>query len=188
MGQKKQIATTAKRPRVWLPNFPRSIDRVDRKLFDTFRGLCRGEKPWPLFLTGPTGTGKTYAALALLDGIRGGTLFTTVPRLRERLFRDPVDFDRITGEQTALAVLDELGVRGDVSDFEFEAVARFADQREQTAGSAAIYISNHPPEEIAKIYDERIESRVLGGTWFELKGDDRRLTPQPKGSRRCTNR
>jgi hypothetical protein len=39
----------------------------------------------------------------------------------------------------------------------------------------AIYISNLEPEAIARVYDDRIASRLLCGTWYKLDGEDRRL-------------
>ena len=53
--------------REWYPNRLREIDRVDAKLAHLFRKLCHGAAPWPLYIYGPVGTGKTCAALALTD-------------------------------------------------------------------------------------------------------------------------
>ena len=74
-----------------------------------------------------------------------------------------------------LAILDELGTRNRVTDIEYSVVKRFADLREQQNARAAIYISNLAPGEIgSNLYDGRIVSRLTCGTWFELKGNDRR--------------
>ncbi len=34
---------------------------------------------------------------------------------------------------------------------------------------------NHPPEEMMKLYDSRIASRILCGTHYELAGVDQRF-------------
>ena len=66
--------------------------------------------------------------------------------------------------------------RGVAGELEYNAVRRFADSREQMADRRAIYISNVSADDIRKIYDDRVASRILCGTWFELSGEDRRLT------------
>ena len=70
-----------------------------------------------------------------------------------------------------LVVVDELGCRRQVSDWEYSVVKRVADLREQ---KATVWISNHPPERIRALFDDRIASRLLCGTWFALEGHDRR--------------
>lgn len=56
------------------PNHPRSSELVKDELRAVIRQLCAGERPWPLYLwSRETGTGKTSAALALLD--RAAKLF-----------------------------------------------------------------------------------------------------------------
>jgi hypothetical protein len=54
-------------------------------------------------------------------------------------------------------------------------VKNFADARAINARGVAVYVSNVAPNELASMYDDRICSRLLCGTWFELKGPDRRL-------------
>ena len=49
------------------PNTHRSIDRIDAGLRSTLRDLASGAKPWPLFLWGTAGGGKTLASLCLAD-------------------------------------------------------------------------------------------------------------------------
>ena len=54
----------------------------------------------------------------------------------------------------------------------FVAVKKFAELRD---GQPAIYVSNVKPETLGTLYDDRIASRVLCGSWYELVGDDRRM-------------
>jgi chromosomal replication initiation ATPase DnaA len=38
-----------------------------------------------------------------------------------------------------------------------------------------VYISNATPDEIARLFDDRIASRLVAGTAFEVAGPDRRV-------------
>src|SRR5437868_6300640 len=58
-----------------LPSVQRSADLIDKDLRATINRLINGNEPWPLFLHGPAGTGKTAAALCLMD-FAGGRYFT----------------------------------------------------------------------------------------------------------------
>jgi hypothetical protein len=80
-------------------------------------------------------------------------------------------------EEKDLIVLDELGVRGKVSEFGYGVLKRCVDARDQLAGRAAVYISNLAPAKLAELLDDRLASRILCGTRFELAGEDRRFAP-----------
>ena len=160
-----------------LPEVDRRLDLVDQGLLEVFRALVAGRAPWPLYLHGPTGAGKTMAVLCLCD-IAETAAYWAVEDLCDFVMREnPVEvqgeFQRI-GEK-GLAVLDELGQRATIGDLHYSAVKKFADARELHAGRVAIYISNLPPKAFAELYDDRICSRVLCGTRHELMGEDRRV-------------
>lgn len=138
-----------------------------RLLFD----LASAKAPWPLYLWGSIGCGKTRAALAFCDRIVKSA-YWTVDQL--------LDLTRIGAwspqewHRPKLAVLDELGKprAGAGKDFDYSVVSRFVDWRESLP---AIYISNHSPAAIAKtLYDTRLESRLTSGTVYELRAHDRR--------------
>lgn len=172
----------------------REMALVRPDLQEVFRALCRGIQPWPLFLHGEQGRGKTAAALALLDSVaavrRGPLLeggretwlpntayYYTVGDLTElamRQYRDLTAYDwtQISVEACQLVVLDELGTRKTVSDTHYDAVQRVLDIRENRP---LILISNLDIAAIEEVYDARIASRCAGGTVFELKGCDRRI-------------
>jgi hypothetical protein len=78
-------------------------------------------------------------------------------------------------EAERLVVLDEIGARQKVTDLHYSAVKEFADVRELDHSGVAIYISNLEPAQLAAVYDDRIASRLLCGTWFKLDGKDRRM-------------
>ena len=160
------------------------MDAVDSGLRYVFRRLINGHERWPLYLFGKPGRGKTCASLALLDHIPWtmarrdfpfvsyiiGGRYWVAEELINYLLNHEWD-TRI--KDCSLAVLDELGERIKNTDLHYTAVKRFADDR---IHKPTIYISNLHPDEIAKAYDDRIASRILCGTCYELTGDDRRMT------------
>lgn len=148
--------------------------------------MVSGKNPWPLFLYGPVGTGKTCAALCLLDWAGGE--YWTVAGLCAMLIQCqqgrlewshegrggtiwPERFWRMV-RQAPLVVLDELGCRGNVSDAHYEAVKTVVDER---AGLPLVVLSNLSLEGVEKGYDDRIASRLALGTVIHLQGMDRRL-------------
>jgi hypothetical protein len=158
-----------------LKTVKRSLGLVDPKLIELFHSLVTGRAKWPLFLYGPAGGGKTAAALALCDLVPTATYATVEDLADATMCQDSDLWYRAAVKH--LAVLDELGARERVGDLHYNAVKRFADLREMHCGRVAIYISNVKPEHIQDIYDDRVASRVLAGTWFELAGRDRRAEP-----------
>lgn len=144
---------------------------VDERLRNLLRALCQGKEKWPLFLHGPAGTGKSSAGLALCDYAPTAT-FLTLDDVCDRIMRGEHDLEEWLASKH-LAVLDELGTRNKATDLPYTAAKKFCDARH---GMPAIYISNLPPSQIAVLFDDRIASRVLCGTWFELSGADRRVT------------
>lgn len=155
---------------------PRRMDQVDPALAAVFRELVAGKKPWPLYLHGQVGTGKTRAALCLCDFAKTAT-FHAVDRLCDFVMRKPageVDAEWEMIETKALAVLDELGEREKVTDLQTSVVKQYLDARELHAGRICICISNLAPGELPGLYDDRIVSRLLSGTVFALTGPDRR--------------
>jgi len=152
----------------------RDRGRIAAELRMVLGNLVNGRAPWPLYLHGQPGRGKTCAGLALCDWA-DWAMYCTVRKLCNQIMRKdeavcPWDW---TG-CPPLAVLDEIGARERTGDLDYEAVKLFADWREQKGGRVAVYISNLLPDRIADVYDDRIGSRILCGTWFELTGPDRR--------------
>jgi len=172
-----------------LPAKVRQIGAIEGALRQTIRQLASGEAPWPLLIWGPVGTGKTCAALCLLDHAGGDYL--TAAELAEKVIaaqqgRLEHDYghggDAVTftperywahlGKQP-LIVLDELGARERVSDHAYESTKRLIDLRE---GRPLIALSNLDLALLAERYDDRIASRLAAGTVCRLEGEDRRLT------------
>jgi DNA replication protein DnaC len=173
-------------PGVFLPDKARERKGIDPETADRLRAVIAGDEPWPLVMVGEAGGGKTCAALVVID-IYGG-LYSTVgdwcERVRDAEFGDlrtSAGF-RITRHElwqdwakANIVVLDEIGARMNVTDTHYEYVKRAIDIRE---GRPAIFISNLSLEKLGEAYDDRIASRLSGGTVIELTGD-RRGEPPP---------
>jgi DNA replication protein DnaC len=152
------------------------------------RKLIQAEAPWPLVLVGAVGSGKTCAALCLSDAAGPEAIYWTVEAFHAALVQARngkfiregyVDSWRVPAQtlwqewaDAPLVVLDELGVRGAVSDPQYETTKRAIDSRE---GKPAVFISNVGLNALAKLYDDRIASRLAAGTVFHLDTEDRRL-------------
>jgi len=75
-------------------------------------------------------------------------------------------------DRVALVVLDEVGTRGTVSDWHYETVKRVLDTRE---GKPLLVAGNLSLDALAQVYDDRVASRLVGGSVVHIGGPDRRL-------------
>ena len=96
------------------------------------------------------------------------------PTIYEMIDRDVDPWRKI--QEKHLVVLDDIGAREKMNEVHYQAVRRFADERETHHNRVAIYTSNIDPDGIADIYGDRIASRLLCGTVFRLDGPDRRFS------------
>ncbi|MDM8008614.1 MAG: hypothetical protein QUV05_20945 [Phycisphaerae bacterium] len=152
--------------------------------------MIMARAPWPLFIFGGVGTGKTCACLCLLDAAGGGCHFKTFPELcndiiaagKGDLWNDNTGYRMSVHDywhvwrNSRLTVLDEIGARQQVSDFAYETLKLAIDTRE---GKCCVFTSNIGPDDLARIYDDRIASRLTTGTVLELGGADRRQRVVP---------
>ncbi|MCE9604620.1 MAG: hypothetical protein K8U03_06905, partial [Planctomycetia bacterium] len=157
------------------PHINRSLRLVSHDLLQVFECLAGGTARWPLFLWGGAGGGKTCAALALCD-IAATAAFWELDRLASFVVQrsDEVDSELRRLAEKELIVIDEIGTRLKSGDLHYATLKMACDVREQHANRAMIAISNVAPHDIEGIYDDRIASRLLAGTVFELRDDDRR--------------
>jgi len=168
-----------------LPDKPRDAEKINDTLRTAIRRCAAAELPWPLFVHGLQGRGKSCAGLCAFD--KWGGWYITVTDFRDKMifaqkhggerchpqgFQPTVDELWVAVGLCHLFVLDELGMRSPPSGFEYEIVKRAADKRENRP---AIFISNHNLDALSVIYDARIVSRLAGGTVVHLKGPDRRI-------------
>ncbi len=165
---------------------PRKAALVPPPLREAFGALTRAKAPWPLFVAGPPGTGKTCAALVLLD--HAGGEYHTAAGLCEALIRSAagrLEWSHLGRGGTLwpeqfwkqlaaapLVVLDELGARDRVSDHHYEAVKRVLDERH---GRPLVLLSNLDLAALERLYDDRLASRMAAGTVVRLDGPDRRI-------------
>jgi hypothetical protein len=184
----------------------RSLAGVDSSLRAVFRRLVAGEAPWPLYLFGRAGTGKTSAALVLLDHCGRPPRENDIPcrdlhdwlygyaevralaglriRADEGKFWTAGDSGGFTvnwrwllsaWQSFPLAVLDEIGIGATTSDFKLDVLLEVLNARCDDPVRPLVVTGNLAPKELESVYDDRIASRVLAGTVFQLDGNDRRI-------------
>lgn len=164
-----------------------NVAQIDPDAWRQMNTWLSGGGQWPLVLTGGVGTGKTCAACCLLDQVQRGR-YWTFPQLCEHLIalgRGEVEFGQQTDTpqrwwrryaELDLVVIDELGTRDRVTDFQRETAQRSLDER---IGRPTAVVSNLSLGELAGLYDDRIASRLAAGTLLRFEGPDRRLDAAP---------
>jgi hypothetical protein len=174
----------SRRKHMVYPDVPRRLDQIAPELLDLFGQLCDGMKPWPLFVHGPVGTGKTCAALALAD-ITGGHYGTLEEACSAVIQGRYIWWERsvCTSDELPvrpedrfyrLAIVDEIGERSKIGDLQYTTLKGILDHQEFENRRAGVYLSNLTPSAIASMFDDRIASRLTCGTVFRLAGRDRR--------------
>lgn len=170
-----------------MPQKSRDIDAVDPDLRKTIRGLCEGAIPWPLYLHGEAGSGKSCASMCLVDAAGAG-IYVSLPDLcravadaqfgRTAFLEYGAQRSRSEGElwsdwaRANVCVLDEIGSKQAVKDHEFGVLRKALDLRID-AQKPLVVISNLDLPAIAATYDDRIASRLASGTIAETQGDRR---------------
>lgn len=154
--------------------------------------VATGKQPWPLYFFGPPGRGKTMAALCLLDRCYLPYVYHTTKSLRDLLIvamqgRETEDYPYGIHEndvwrsiqQANIVVLDELGISQNVSDHHYDTVVSVLDAREF---KPLIIISNIAPDELRRVYDDRVYSRACCGAIVDFSGyPDRRIAQHGGG-------
>lgn len=147
------------------------------------RAIERWAEGHNLFIHGPAGTGKTYAAVAMLRDFvtrtgSQGKLYR-VPELMSDLrvaagrHEDDALVDGISG--SAALVIDDLGV-GRASEFVLENLYLIIDRWYCDEKKNLIITSNLSLGDLSARLDDRIASRIAGMCdVIELVGDDRRI-------------
>ena len=128
-----------------LVNKRRKATEIPGELLEPLQACTQGLQPWPLFISGPAGVGKTCGALCLCDCVPNSLYWTSESFVRAvraaesgeseirgdggtfRLW--PSEIFRQWHEAT-LAVLDELGARGTVTDHHYWSVKQAVDERQ----------------------------------------------------------
>lgn len=135
-----------------------------------------------LFVTGPCGRGKTHLAAAMTRHLILGRIPVKFLRCAD-LFRDiraifqshsPTAEEDLLGplEKVRFLILDDLGA-GSLSDCERRYTLDLLDTRANKMLPTVI-TSNWGIDQIEKLMDERIASRVNAFAYFAVGGEDRR--------------
>ena len=153
------------------PEHPRERDRIPPILLAAIARCVDGLALWPLFCCGPAGTGKTSAGLYLADRAAGDTKMFTFAALCElaRLAKfEPSSIEALIWHDWGkwrLIIIDEVGTRDTASDHAYETLLGAIDRRR---GKPLAVFSNDDLPKIAKLYDDRIASRLSAGTVVSL--------------------
>jgi len=188
--------TLATAPAPVADDTPREIALIDPDLRAKLRQLVCEEVPWPLFLHGQAGRGKTAAVLCLADRVPGAFYFR-FPRLlksflwatkeggievswsiaeagevkRQKVKCNEHSFFRYLAG-TPLLVVDDVATRSGYTDAQYD---NFYEVLEERKFKPTVVVSNLDLNGIATVFDDRVASRLARGTAFQLGGDDRRL-------------
>lgn len=179
---------------------PREISMIDPTLRSVIRSLVKGEIPWPLFLTGLPGRGKTAAVLCLADYVENAAYFRFPSLLKSFLWasqpggvmihrqrwqehsREPLTWYTETRDERGLfaylttvplLVIDDVGTRSSYTDAQFDNFYEVVDDRKR---KPTVIASNLSLDDLGIVFDDRIKSRISRGTLFTLQGNDRRLS------------
>lgn len=136
-----------------------------------------------LFLFGPPGTGKTYALLALIKEIFKRKIpiywikFLNVKNLDEEILDKVRNYGTASSfisslSQSMLLFIDDFGVDR-LSERFIRDIYQIVDYR-WSHEKPTVFSSNLKPEEIEKLYGERIFSRLQEFKWLFLGGKDQR--------------
>ena len=189
-GWRKDVRlSAAPRPLLHVRNqSPSRPDLIPSDARALLKAVTTGQAPWPILMHGPVGTGKTCAALCVLDRCLFSRRYFTAQKMCEDAaaalcheLYDGAGYAMSTiafwmaWSRADIACLDEIGSRSSrdkVSDHHYETVKRAIDERR---GEPSIWISNLDPDGLAKVYDDRIASRLSEGTIIMFAGADRRV-------------
>lgn len=188
----KQSAASTTGPRIVvrqnmnkiLPDKPRSAEYMCAHglgyVLEAMRKAMLGCSQWPFVLQGEPGSGKSCAALIMLDGVGGR--YWTLTELCEELAEAKCGafaFQNVRyfwkGYKGAnFVVIDEIATEArderDISPHHAECLHRLLDKRE---GQPLLLITNRTIKDILRLYGDPIASRMNAGTCLEFTGDRR---------------
>ena len=147
----------------------RDLNEVSPKVLQQIRSVCNCERPWPIYMYGKTGVGKTSAALAITDHVTR-CWYTDIADMPPPWERHWGDWNQI--RRCNLVVIDDIGqVGAEKTDFEYKQIAKVFRLRNY---KPTIWVSNHEPKLIDELFDTRIWDRLCKGTIIHYDGVSRR--------------
>lgn len=164
--------------------WPRTIEQIHPVFADEILQVFNGSNPWPLFMTGPVGTGKSCAAMAFVDHLMVSRRYSkssqyvsdVMKASKGKLVRGTYTHSEESYKQywadSVITVIDEMGNAEKQSDWPLEILQDLIESREN---KASIWISNLSIDDISSIYGNRIASRLSSGTTITFGGKDRRM-------------
>lgn len=179
------ILTNQKRPNGYADAQANLIDPVARRAINKANELGA----WPILLTGGVGCGKTSAAavqygchksplwfraddllLSMSFGRKDGMRFESGRWFSQTETLPWNKFVQAMESQRRHLILDDLAVRSPTEAMQ----QSLFDLLEWRRGKPLLITSNKLPDEIGRLYDDRIRSRIEAGTVIEMGGMDRR--------------
>ncbi|MBA4067160.1 MAG: hypothetical protein C0501_26335 [Isosphaera sp.] len=166
---------------------PRNLAQVTPELRQVLLGLAEGRLKWPLYLWGPPGSGKSCAALSLVDYVKGAKFWhmsvfdSFVQRVKRGIEERPYpETGKIPEDgwwrwfaRLPLVALDDVGSQEVSSESQEDTLFLALERRD--GGLPFIITSNRSPKDIETAYSQRIHSRMCSGTIHRLEGRDRRF-------------
>jgi len=161
--------------------------RVKEKCIDFVNNFEDNTYP-NLYFTGPTGVGKTFLSKCIaIEVLRKGhtVLYLPAPAMFDIIYRSKYQLDSNVQDNayqnilnTELLIIDDLGTESPSAAkyTELLTILNYRSARNVTTPCKTILSTNLEPQDLHKIYSERVESRILGEyDILYLFGDDIRL-------------
>ncbi len=161
--------------------------RVKEKCLDFVNHFEHADCP-NLYFSGPTGVGKTFLSKCIAIEIlkKGHTvLYLPAPAMFDVIHRSKYQFDNSIQDNayqdilnTELLIIDDLGTESPSAAkyAELLTLLNYRSARNVTTPCKTILSTNLEPQDLHRIYSERVESRILGEyDILNLVGDDIRL-------------
>lgn len=136
------------------------------------------DETFPIYVCGEAGRGKTFAMASAYMRLPGLPLWLDFqPWLKKMMaVRSGGDgegerywLDKI--RDASVVCIDDCGIRADSEAQQ----SLFLEVLNTRQGKPMMITGNHNPEQLHKVFDSRIASRLLSGVVFRIKGSDRRM-------------
>jgi DNA replication protein DnaC len=135
--------------------------------------------PWPVYLCGDAGRGKTFiAASAYVACPANHVLWIDFQRWSKEIMKARQGLGEIREawelrkvEESRLVCIDDCGLKSD-SEAQSGLLLEVLNLRQ---GKPTIVTCNHEPIALPRVFDSRVTSRLLSGSIIKLVGPDRRM-------------